>query len=215
LAITAKLWWARFASLCPPYAAEGVPVSSRGLPRLRAAGRARAHVGEQRRLRTHHLGERTVGANFVAPLRQLRRRAADPDRADELVTVDGDRQRARIGEIAERYLARFRRAPGQHLIHRRLARLARVERRARLHERGLDVDLALAVHAVEVDRLTELIEDDDADPHAALDGLLDAGLADRLRGRDVDLILLHHHLRCLAADEEFVAVVRARGARQH
>ena len=41
-----------------------------------------------------------------------------------------------------------------------------------LHERGLDVDLPLAVHPVEVDRLAKLIENDNADPHTALDGRL-------------------------------------------
>src|SRR5262249_56587349 len=140
--------------------------------------RAPLHIGQQWRLRAHHLGESAMGADLVAPFRQRRRRAADPDCTDELVAVDDDRQRARIGEIAERYLARFRGTAGQHLVHRRLAGLAGVEHGAGLHERGLDVDLALTVHAVEVDRLPERIENYDADPHAPPYGLLAPGLSD-------------------------------------
>src|SRR5262249_43168232 len=70
-------------------------------------------------------------------------------------------------------------------------------------------------HAVEVDRLAELIENDNADPHAPLDGLFDARLADRFCGRDVDLILLHQDLGGVPANEEFVTIIRTRGARQH
>jgi len=145
---------------------------------------------------------------------ELRRRTAHSHRADELVAVDDDRQRAGIREIAERYLACFRRTAGEHLVHRGLAGLAGVEHGPRLHEGCLDVDLPLPVHAVEIDRLAELIEHDDADAYAALDRLLDASLADRFGSRDIDLVLLHHALRGLATNEELVTVVGARGARK-
>src|SRR5262249_4990947 len=56
--------------------------------------RARLHVGQQWRLRAHHFGESAVGADLVAPFRQRRRRTTDPNRADELVAVDEDWQRA-------------------------------------------------------------------------------------------------------------------------
>src|SRR5215510_12641995 len=133
--------------------------------------RARLHVGQQRQLRAHHLDESAMSADLIAPFRERRRRTTDPYRANELIAVDEDRQRARVWKIAERYLACFRRAAGQHLVHGRLAGLAGVEHSSGLHERGLNVDLSLAIHAVEVDRLAELIENNDAYPHAPLDGL--------------------------------------------
>ena len=98
--------------------------------------------------------------------------------------------------------------PGQHLIHHRLARLARVEHGAGLHHRRVDRDLGLAVHAVHVDRLAELIVDGDADPDALLDGFIDARLGDGFGSRDVDLVLLHDDLGGVAANDELVALGR-------
>src|SRR5262249_31842300 len=83
--------------------------------------------------------------------------------------------------------------------------LAGIEHGARLHKRGLDVGFPLTIHAVEVDRLPELIEDHDADPHALFDGLLDARFPDRFRGHDVDLVLLPEDLAFLATHQEFGA----------
>src|SRR5882672_1249509 len=84
-------------------------------------------VGQQRWLRAEHLGHGAPGADLVAPCRRIGRRAADPDGADHLVAVDDDRQAARIGEISERILPQFRRAARQHLVHRRLPGLARID----------------------------------------------------------------------------------------
>jgi len=47
------------------------------------------------------LGKSAVGADLVAPFRLGRRRSSDPHRANELVAIDENLQRARIGEIAE------------------------------------------------------------------------------------------------------------------
>src|SRR5260370_11080103 len=116
---------------------------------------------------------------------------------------------------------RIRRAARQYLVHRRLAGLARIDDGAGFHHRGVDRDLRLAVHAVYIDRLTELVVDNDAHPDALLDGFLNARLADGLGGRDVDLVLLHDHFGGVAADNELVAVVgstgsdECRGRRRH
>src|SRR5882672_4893469 len=90
------------------------------------------HVGQQRRLRAHDLGERAPSADFVAPHRNARRGTADADSADQLIAVDDDWQAAGIGEIAEGILAQFRNAALQDLIHDGLARRAHVQRRSRL-----------------------------------------------------------------------------------
>src|SRR5579863_8082087 len=116
---------------------------------LGARGSGTPDIGQQRGLRTDDLGERAPGADLVAPDRQVAARAADPDGADELVAVDDDRQSAALVEVAVRILAQLRGAAGQHLVQGPLAGLASIEHGLRLHDRGLDADLALPVHAIE------------------------------------------------------------------
>ena len=60
--------------------------------------------------------------------------------------------------------------------------MARVQGRLRLHDRGFDGDLRLAVHAVHVNRLAILIVDGDADLHAFFVRFLDASLGDGFGG---------------------------------
>src|SRR5258706_11654297 len=92
--------WLRLLVRCAVSASAGAAAG--------AVGAAALHVGQQRRLRAHYLGERAPGADFIAPDRHARRRAAHADGADQLIAVDDDRKAAGIGEIAELNLTDFR-----------------------------------------------------------------------------------------------------------
>src|SRR5258706_16137949 len=78
---------------CPRLLVRGAVAASAGAA-TRAVRAAALHVGQQRRLRAHDLGERAPRADFIAPDRPPRRGAANADSADQLITVDDDRQAA-------------------------------------------------------------------------------------------------------------------------
>src|SRR5258707_523217 len=91
-------------SFCPRLLVR-CAVAASASPATGAVRAAALHVGQQRRLRAHDLGQRAPSADFVAPHRNARRGTADADSADQLIAVDDDRQAAGIGEIAEGVLA--------------------------------------------------------------------------------------------------------------
>jgi hypothetical protein len=117
-------------------------------------------------LRAYDFGQRAPSANFITPGRRIAGGAANPYGADELIAVDNDRQSTPLREIPVRILPQLGGAAGQHLVHGPLARQARVQHGACLHDGGVDGDLGLAVHAVEIDHFAELIVNRNTDLHA-------------------------------------------------
>src|SRR6185436_16685557 len=118
---------------------------------------------EQIGVPAHDLGQAAPGADFIVPA-LTSRRAADADHADHLVAVDHNGQPAALSEIAKRPLPQLGTA-ACHGVRGGAARLARLQRGSGLEKRRLDPLLALTVHAIEINRLAELIENGDAHSH--------------------------------------------------
>src|SRR5712671_2428922 len=166
--------------------------------------RRRIHHRQEIGLFAHDLAQAAPGADFIIPIRTPRR-AADTDSADQLIAVDNNRQSASLREIAERPLPQFGYSSSRHGVRGSPTRLARIERGLGLEECGRDSLLALAIHAIEINLLAELVENGDAHSHAFLLGFGHAGLRDLLGRGDVEHVLFEGRLCRIASDEKLVA----------
>src|SRR5207248_738962 len=81
-----------------------------------------------------------------------------------------------------------------------------------LEESSLDPLLALAVHAIDINRLAELVENGDAHSKAFLPCFGHTGLRDLLGSGDVQHVLLEHDFRRIASDEKLIALSSQHGA---
>ena len=146
----------------------------------------RRNIFHQRRhRRPEHLCQRFLPANFVAPHRRAWRRAAHSDEANHLL-VNHDGKPAGIRKLADLYELKFRRRILGYPVHQELAWRAKRQRRARLHLRRDDIEIALAIHAIEVDVVAIFIEHDDADLHALRGRGFFARFRDALRRGRID-----------------------------
>src|SRR5207237_2228139 len=103
-------------------------------------------------------------------------------------------------------------SPSSHGVRRGPTRLARIECGLGLEESSLDPLLALAVHAIEVNRLAELVENGDAHSKAFLPGFGHTGLRNLLGSGDVQHVLIEQDFRRIASDKKLVALSSQRSA---
>ena len=142
-----------------------------------------------------------MAADLVAPHRHARRGAADADDANHLL-VDDHRQAAGVREHAELNPLQLRIRILTDLVHDGLARPSLHQRRPRLHLRGDDVQVSLAIHPVHVDVIAVVVEHVNADRDVLLDSELLARLGDPFSGRQVDSREILDLFGSLAAHDE-------------